>query len=69
MGHVRPGKEGTDFTVQAVLTHLTGIVAAMGSGAVADVAGYTAMFGLQTAIALASLAYVSLALKTETTHD
>ena len=41
----------------------------MGSGAVADVAGYTAMFGLQTAIALASLAYVSLALKKETTHD
>ena len=69
MSHVRPGKEGTDFTVQTVLTHLTGIVAAMGSGAVADVAGYTAMFAVQTAIALASLAYVSLALKTETTHD
>lgn len=61
MQHVRQGKEGTDFTVQTVLTHLTGIVAAVFSGMVADRLGYTAMFSLQTLLALAALIYVVLA--------
>ena len=61
MQHVRQGKEGTDFTIQTVLTHLTGIVAAVFSGMVADRLGYMAMFSLQTLLALAALIYVVLA--------
>ena len=55
---VRPGREGTDFTVQTVLTHLSGIIMAGLSGAVADHFGYYGLFLAEVIIASISLVYI-----------
>ena len=60
MENVRPGREGTDFTVQTVLTHLSGLLVAILAGNLADHFGYDTLFLFQTVLALASLLYVSL---------
>ena len=57
---VRPGREGTDFTVQTVLTHLSGIIMAGLSGAVADHFGYYGLFLAEVIIASISLVYIIL---------
>lgn len=57
---VRPGREGTDFTVQTVLTHLSGIIMAGLSGAVADHFGYHGLFLTEVIIASVSLVYIIL---------
>lgn len=57
---VRPGREGTDFTVQTVLTHLSGIIMAGLSGAVADHFGYHGLFLTEVVIATVSLVYIIL---------
>lgn len=57
---VRPGREGTDFTVQTVLTHLSGIIMAGLSGAVADHFGYHGLFLTEFVIATVSLVYIIL---------
>ena len=57
---VRPGREGTDFTVQTVLTHLSGIIMAGLSGAVADHFGYHGLFLAEVIIASISLVYIIL---------
>ena len=57
MQHVRAGREGTDFTVQTVITHLMGILISIICGIIANSIGYTGMFALQGAIALASFFY------------
>ena len=57
---VRPGREGTDFTVQTVLTHLSGIIMAGLSGAVADHFGYYGLFLVEVIIASISLVYIIL---------
>ena len=57
MHHVRAGREGTDFTVQTVITHLMGILIAVVCGFIASSIGYTGMFATQSAIALASFFY------------
>ena len=57
MQHVRAGREGTDFTVQTVITHLMGILISIICGIIANSIGYTGMFTLQGAIALASFFY------------
>ena len=57
---VRPGREGTDFTVQTVLTHLSGIIMSGLSGAVADHFGYYGLFLAEVIIASISLVYIIL---------
>ncbi|MDD4970004.1 MAG: MFS transporter [Paludibacter sp.] len=47
MDRVREGKEGTDFTIQIVLTHLSSLIIAVISGKIADHIGYTGLFGLE----------------------
>lgn len=46
MNFVRKGLEGTDFTLQIVLTHLSSMVIAIVSGRVGDLGGYTLAFSL-----------------------
>ncbi len=58
MDNVRPGREGTDFTVQTVVTHLSGILVSLASGGVADMFGYHYLFLFETFLAAASLCYV-----------
>ena len=63
MDCVRPGKEGTDFTIQTVLTHLSGMVVAIISGRLADHMGYHGLFIFESIIAASSLAYILVAFR------
>lgn len=56
MDIVRAGREGTDFTVQIVLTHLSSLVIAVLSGKVADTLGYSGLFLGQTFMAIGVIA-------------
>ena len=58
MDCVRPGREGTDFTIQTVITHLSGMIMAILSGRIADMTGYHGLFFFETCIALTSLVYI-----------
>mgnify|MGYP006274018251 CR=1 FL=1 len=61
MDMVRPGYEGTDFTVQIVITHLSGLIFAVVSGKIGDLLGYTGLFTIEAAfcgIALLTVFYV-----------
>ena len=57
MDHVRPGLEGTDFTMQTVVTHLSGILVAVLCGRVADAWGYGVLFACCAALTLVTLVY------------
>ncbi len=63
MNCVREGKEGTDFTIQTVITHFSGLLAALISGRFADLMGLRTMFGFEIFLALASLTYILLIFK------
>jgi len=58
MDCVRPGREGTDFTIQTVITHLSGMLMAILSGKIADHTGYHGLFFFEASIALVSLIYI-----------
>lgn len=58
MDCVRPGREGTDFTIQTVITHLSGMIMAIFSGRIADMTGYHGLFFFETCIAVTSLVYI-----------
>lgn len=58
MDCVRPGREGTDFTIQTVITHLSGMIMAILSGRIADMTGYHGLFLFETCIALTSFVYI-----------
>ncbi len=47
MDKVRKNREGTDFTVQIVVTHLSGIIMAILSGRVGDAFGYNGLFFME----------------------
>lgn len=61
MDCVREGREGTDFTIQTVITHFSGICLAMLGGHVADKAGYSGLFLFEFGMACVSLLYILLA--------
>jgi predicted MFS family arabinose efflux permease len=58
MDCVREGREGTDFTIQTVITHFSGICIAILSGRIADHTGYSGLFLFEFALACVSLLYV-----------
>jgi predicted MFS family arabinose efflux permease len=64
MDIVRKGREGTDFTVQIVITHLSSLVIAVLSGKVADIVGYTRLFGIEIIFCLIAMAVLVYALPT-----
>lgn len=55
---VRPGREGTDFTIQTVITHLTGLCMSLVSGSIADHLGFRLLFVCMATLALCNLMYV-----------
>lgn len=65
MDRVRVGYEGTDFTLQTVMTHLSGMIMAAVSGKVAGEFGYANLFLLEVAIAFTSFIYILLVFKNE----
>lgn len=60
MQRVRPGCEGTDFTMQIVVTHLSSLVIAALSGKLADTLTYRGLFAVEIGLSLAVLALVPL---------
>lgn len=65
MDCVRPGREGTDFTIQTVITHLSGMLMAILSGKIADHTGYHGLFFFETSIAMISLLYIFIMFRNE----
>lgn len=62
MDIVRKGREGTDFTVQIVITHLSSLIIAVLSGKVADIVGYTRLFGIEIIFCLIAMSVLVYAL-------
>jgi len=62
MDIVRKWREGTDFTVQIVITHLSSLIIAVLSGKVADIVGYTRLFGIEIIFCLIAMAVLVYAL-------
>ena len=52
MNTVRKGREGTDYTIQIVLTHLSSMLIVIASGRIGDWLGYTGLFYIEAAIGL-----------------
>ena len=65
MDKVRLGKEGTDFTLQIVLTHVASMIVAISCGRIADIAGYTGMLLFESLLAVISIIYVTFFYKKE----
>ena len=63
MDYVRPGKEGTDFTIQTVITHLSSMCVAIASGFIAEHMGYQSLASLEVGLATLSLIYLIIAFK------
>jgi len=63
MDNVRSGYEGTDFTLQTVITHLSGMIMAALAGQVAGEFGYANLFLFESFIAATSLIYIILVFK------
>ncbi|MDR0962765.1 MAG: MFS transporter [Mediterranea sp.] len=61
---VRPGREGTDFTVQTVITHFSGLLTALLSGMIGDLVGYHGLFAFEVGLAALSVGYIVVFLKT-----
>jgi MFS family permease len=63
MDCVRKGFEGTDFTLQTVITHLSGIILGVCSGKIAALITYKGLFAVETCIAAISLIFIIFAFK------
>ncbi len=63
MDCVRPGYEGTDFTIQTVITHLSGILMGVSSGKIAALITYKGLFFVEMGIAFVSLIFILFAFK------
>lgn len=54
MDHVRHGREGTDFTIQIVITHLSSLIIAVASGKIADSISYSGLFLVEAILSVAT---------------
>jgi MFS family permease len=62
---VRKGREGTDFTIQIVITHLSSLVIAILSGKIADAIDYRGLFAIELGIGLLVLILLPFLFKKE----
>ncbi len=62
MDLARPGASGTDFTFQIVITHLSSLIVAVNSGKVADMIGYTGLFGAEAVLGVLTLIIIIFAM-------
>lgn len=67
MGKVRQGREGTDYSMQIVITHLKGIVIAILAGKVADAFGMNNLFIAE--VGLAALIFTIVCMSPSVTRD
>lgn len=66
---VREGREGTDFTIQTVITHLSGMIMAVLSGKIADLCGYSGIFTIEVLLTLVYLCYVLVIFKPKSVNN
>ncbi len=52
MNAVRKGREGTDYSIQIVITHISGILLAITSGRIGDNWGYNGLFVMELALGI-----------------
>lgn len=69
MDCVRKGYEGTDFTIQTVITHLSGMIMAVGAGKLAGTFGYDRLFLTEIFIAFTSLIYILIAFRKKNSYN
>lgn len=69
MDCVRKGYEGTDFTIKTVITHLSGMIMAVGAGKLAGTFGYDRLFLTEIFIAFTSLIYILIAFRKKNSHN
>ena len=69
MDFLRDGREGTDFTLQTVITHLSSMIIAVFSGKIADSFGYSGLFLAETGLAVLSLIYILVSFKRTARHE
>jgi hypothetical protein len=62
MDMARPGASGTVFTFQIVITHLSSLIVAVNSGKIADLLGYTGLFGLEALLGMLTLIIIIFAM-------
>jgi len=60
MDIVREGREGTDFTLQIVFTHLSAMIISLVSARLGDLLGYQGLFAMELALAVISFIFVLL---------
>jgi len=60
---VRKGREGTDFTIQIVITHISSLFIAVMSGKVADAIAYRGLFFIEISLAIILLILIPLIFK------
>jgi len=69
MDFLRDGREGTDFTLQTVIAHLSSMLIAVCSGKVADILGYSELFLVEAGFAVISLVYILVFFKKPVRHE
>ncbi len=65
MAVVRSGREGTDFTIQIVLTHLSSLIIAVFSGKVADMINYRGLFAIEIVLCVLVILLLPVIFKKE----
>lgn len=69
MDIVRKGREGTDFTIQIVLTHLSSLVIAVFSGKLGDILGYRGVFGIEILLSIFTFFILVYSVNKETSYE
>ncbi|WP_329903978.1 MFS transporter [Porphyromonas pogonae] len=68
MDQVRPGREGTDFTIQIMLTHLSSLLISSMSGKISDLWGYSNLFLIEAGLSLLTFFILSLSKREKNIH-
>jgi hypothetical protein len=68
MNIVRKGLEGTDFTIQIVITHLSGLIMAIVAGRIGDALGYEGLFTMELILGLLVLIFVPMLFREKDDH-
>lgn len=63
MDRSREGREGTDFTIQTVMTHFSSIVIAIASGHIIDSYNMTTLYSVEILLAISTLLFSIFAFK------
>jgi predicted MFS family arabinose efflux permease len=69
MDIVRKGREGTDFTLQIVITHLSSLIIAVISGKMGDAFGYSGLFSIEIALCLLTFIILFYSLPRENKNE